>query len=99
VLACLSGRHCSCSGCNLTQMEDMTEHASCDAIGYFEAGISKDGAAVVRDAKPGESPTLWLAFKWEGLQPLGLYASTPQQAPVFFWMQRGGTPDRTKMLR
>jgi hypothetical protein len=34
------------------------------APGYFEAGISPDGAAVVPDARPGKEATLWLAFKW-----------------------------------
>lgn len=69
------------------------------STGYFEAGISPDGAAVVPDAKPGQQATLWLAFKWEGMQPLALYPTTPQQAAAFFWMQRGGVPNRLKMLR
>lgn len=68
-------------------------------LGYFEAGISPDGAAVVPDVKPGQQATLWLAFKWEGMQPLALYPTTPQQAAAFFWMQRGGVPNRLKMLR
>ena len=67
--------------------------------GYFEAGISPDGAAVVPDVRPGKQATLWLAFKWEGMQPLALYAATPQQAQPFFWVRRGGAPDRLKMLR
>jgi hypothetical protein len=68
-------------------------------LGYFEAGISPDGAAVVPDVRPGKQATLWLAFKWEGMQPLALYAATPQQAQPFFWVRRGGAPDRLKMLR
>lgn len=67
--------------------------------GYFEAGISPDGAAVVPDAKPGKEATLWLAFKWEGMQPLALYPTAQQQAQPFFWVRRGGVPDRLKMLR
>lgn len=51
------------------------------------------------DVRPGKQATLWLAFKWEGMQPLALYATTPQQAQPFFWVRRGGTPDRLKMLR
>jgi hypothetical protein len=33
------------------------------------------------------------------MQPLALYPSTQQQAQPFFWVRRGGTPDRLKMLR
>lgn len=68
-------------------------------LGYFEAGLSKAGASQLTDARAGEEPTLWLAFKWEGLQPLSMYPAEQQQAPAFFWFARGGAPNRLKMLR
>lgn len=68
-------------------------------LGYFEAGISSAGASQLADARPGTEATLWLTFKWEGLQPLSAYPTEMQQAPVFFWVARGGSNNRLKMLR
>eukprot|EP00208_Stichococcus_sp_RCC1054_P009055 CAMPEP_0206150144 /NCGR_PEP_ID=MMETSP1473-20131121/38148_1 /ASSEMBLY_ACC=CAM_ASM_001109 /TAXON_ID=1461547 /ORGANISM="Stichococcus sp, Strain RCC1054" /LENGTH=502 /DNA_ID=CAMNT_0053547637 /DNA_START=817 /DNA_END=2325 /DNA_ORIENTATION=- len=68
-------------------------------LGYFEAGISPAGASQVKDVRPGDAATLWLAFKWEGMQPLSMYAMAEQQVPTFFWLGQKGMSDRLKMLK
>ena len=60
--------------------------------------ITRDGGQL---PAPGRRDTLWLVYKWEGLQPLALYPSAEQQLPVFFWAQgsNGQTRARFRMLR
>ena len=60
--------------------------------------IKKDGGQL---PEAGQRNTLWLVYKWEGLQPLALYPSAEQQLPVFFWAQGsdGQTRARFRMLR
>ena len=61
--------------------------------------ISKDGGMPPDSQRRRD--TLWLVYKWEGLQPLALYPTAEQQLPVFFWAQGsdGQTRARFRMLR
>ncbi len=60
--------------------------------------ITADGGQL---PERGRRDTVWLVYKWEGLQPLTLYPSAEQQLPVFFWAQGsdGQTRARFRMLR
>ena len=60
--------------------------------------ITRDGGQL---PERGQRDTLWLVYKWEGLQPLTLYPGAEQQLPVFFWAQGsdGQTRARFRMLR
>ena len=75
--------------------------------GFFVAEPSQAAVALIsRDGgmPPGgqrRRDTLWLVYKWEGMQPLALYPTAEQQLPVFFWAQGsdGQTRSRFRMLR
>ncbi len=62
--------------------------------------IRKDGGTPADSGRPRRD-TLWLVYKWEGMQPLALYPTAEQQLPVFFWAQGsdGQTRSRFRMLR
>ena len=74
--------------------------------GFFLAEQSQPAAALAGGAAPAPQrqlklDTLWLVFKWEGLQPLSVYPRAEQQLPVFFWAQGsdGQLRARCRMLR
>ena len=74
--------------------------------GFFVAEPSQAAVALIKKdggrlPEPRQRDTLWLVYKWEGLQPLALYPSAEQQLPVFFWAQGsdGQTRARFRMLR
>jgi len=78
----------------------------CTDAGFFVAEPSQAAVKLIT-ADGGQLPergrrdTVWLVYKWEGLQPLTLYPSAEQQLPVFFWAQGsdGQTRARFRMLR